>query len=308
MRVLMAGGTGLIGRAFTKELVSAGHEVVLLTRRDAPTAPLGVTCVQWDGMVLPGGSRLIEDCDAVVNLAGQSIAGDNVASILFRRWTKAVKRDILGSRLRVGEALARGIEASTRKPAVLLQASAVGYYGADVRTPTDEQAPAGKDFLGRVCIAWEGTTARVQGLGVRRVVLRTGVVLSPAGGVLPMVALPFRLFAGGRLGDGRQPFPWIHLRDQVRAMRHLLEHETAEGPFNLVAPTLVTNSDLARALAAAMHRPNWLPVPGFALDALLGEKASLVLRGQAALPARLQAHGFTFEFPEISAALRDLLA
>jgi hypothetical protein len=307
MRVLMTGGTGLIGRALTSELVAAGHAVTILTRRPEGHLPGGAEYVAWDGSTLAEASRLVEQCDAVIHLAGQSIAGENTFSILFRRWSPGVKREILASRLRAGEGLLRAIEGAHSKPKVFLQSSAVGYYGADVRYPVDETAPPGEDFLARVCVAWEQSSARVEAWGMRRAILRSGVVLSSEGGVLPMVALPFRFFAGGRLGDGRQPFSWIHVHDEARAIRFLLEDSGASGAFNLVAPHLITNADLAHTLSPALRRPGWLPVPAFALRALLGEKASLVLQGQQVLPRRLESLGFSYSFPRIEPALHDLL-
>jgi len=307
MRVLMTGGTGLIGRRLTKELLDAGHAVVILTRRPAGHSPGGANVVTWDGSSPAEGSRLIEQCDAVVHLAGQSIAGESTFSILFRRWSPKVKREILASRLRAGEGLLRAIEGARSKPKVFLQSSAVGYYGADVRSPVDETAPPGEDFLARVCVAWEQSSARVETWGMRRAIVRSGVVLSSEGGVLPMVALPFRFFAGGRLGDGRQPFAWIHVDDEARAIRFLLEMDSASGAFNLVSPHPVTNAELARSLSSVLRQPGWLPVPAFALRALLGEKASLVLQGQQVLPRRLEALGFTFSFPHVEPALQNLL-
>jgi len=191
---------------------------------------------------------------------------------------------------------------------VLIQASAVGFYGADTdNTRITEDALAGSDFLARVCVDWEASTASAELLGVRRAVIRTGVVLAAAGGALPRMALPFRFFAGGRIGSGRQWTPWIHIADEIAAIRFLLENDAASGIFNLTAPNPVTNAELSRALGRAMHRPALFPVPSIALQLVFSEMASVLLGGQRAVPDRLLSFGFQFQFTEIDSALQDLL-
>jgi hypothetical protein len=203
--------------------------------------------------------------------------------------------------------VAAAIRQAAVKPRVLLQGSAVGYYGPSGDSVVTEEHPPGDDFLARVCIDWERSTAEVEGWGVRRALLRTGIVLARGGGALPKMALPFRLFAGGPLGDGRQWVPWIHLADEVGAIRFLLEAEGARGPFNLSAPEPVQNRDLARALGEALHRPSLLPTPSFALHLALGEMAGMVLEGQRAVPRALEGLGYAFRFPALGPALHDLL-
>jgi len=190
---------------------------------------------------------------------------------------------------------------------MLLQASAVGIYGPHGDEIIDENAPLGTDFLSHVAVDWEASTAIVDTLGVRRVVVRLGVVLSADNGALPRMVLPFRFFAGGPLGHGRQRFPWIHLADVANALRFLLEHEEAQGVFHLTAPAPPTNAEFARALGRVLKRPSWLPVPAFALRLLFGEMATVLLDGQNAVPQRLQALGFHFRYGEMEAALRNLL-
>ena len=192
-------------------------------------------------------------------------------------------------------------------PRALLQGSAVGYYGDCGDEVVEETHPPGDDFLARVCVEWEASTAEVAALGVRRPVLRTGIVLSDEGGALPRMALPFRLLAGGPLGSGRQWVPWIHVADEVGAIRFLIERDGADGPFNLTAPTPLTNRDFSRALGRALSRPSFAPAPGFALRFLLGEMADAVLHGQRAVPRRLLELGFVFRYPEAAGALGDLL-
>jgi uncharacterized protein (TIGR01777 family) len=183
----------------------------------------------------------------------------------------------------------------------------VGYYGDGGDQVLTESSPPGDDFLARVCVEWEASTAEVASLGVRRPVLRTGIVLSMEGGALPKMALPFRLMAGGPMGGGRQWIPWIHIADEVGAIRFLIEHADADGPFNLTAPEPVTNRDFSHALGRALSRPSFAPAPGFALRFLLGEMADALLHGQRAVPRRLLDLGYAFRYPEVSTALRNLL-
>jgi uncharacterized protein (TIGR01777 family) len=303
MRVLITGGTGLIGGTLTRELGEAGHEVVVLTRDPAKARPTrGVRAVAWDAATPGGWGELVDAGTAIVNLAGESI-GEG-------RWTAEKKRRIRESRVKASEAVAAAIAAAIAagraKPRVLLQGSAVGFYGPRGQEKVTEADPPGDDFLARVCRDWEAATAGVEALGVRRALLRTGVVLAHEG-ALPKMVLPFKMFAGGPVGDGRQGFPWIHLADEVGAIRFLLDHDQANGPFNLTAPNPVSNRELARALGRVLHRPSFLPAPGFALRAVLGEISEMLLGGQYAVPKHLLELGYRFRFPQIEDALRDLL-
>lgn len=300
MKVIITGGTGLIGRALAAELVAVGYEVVVLSRNPhrARGLPPGVRLESWDGRTAHGWGPLADGAYAIVNLAGENIAGG--------RWTAERKRRIRQSRLDAGQAVVEAVRAAERRPAVVVQASGIGYYGPRGDEEVTEDFPPGEDFLGRLAVEWEASTAPVEPLGVRRVVIRTGVVLSREGGALPRLALPFRFFLGGPLGSGRQWVPWIHIADEVRAIRFLLEKEDARGPYNLAAPHPVTNRELARALGEALRRPAWLPVPAPALKVLLGEMSAVLLTGQRALPRRLQDAGFPFRFPHIQIALPNL--
>lgn len=301
MRVIITGGTGMIGRALAAALGSAGEEVIVLSRRPGEVAglPDGVRVVQWDAGTAEGWGSLADGAEAIVNLAGESIASG--------RWTAERKRRIQQSRVKAGRAVVQAVEAAREKPRVVIQASAVGYYGPRGDEEVTEDTPPGSDFLSQVCVDWEASTESVEALGVRRVVLRTGVVLSAAEGALPPMLLPFRFFVGGRLGSGRQWVPWIHLADEVAAIGFLLEAEAAKGVFNLAAPQPVTNAELSRLVGRVLRRPALLPAPAFALRVLLGELATVVLDGQRAVPKRLQELGFAFRYPEIEGALRDLL-
>jgi hypothetical protein len=305
MHVVITGGSGLLGRALSRSLVADGHRVTVLSRRpDAARLPPGVGVRGWDAQTAFGWTGLIEEADALVNLAGENLAG---SGILPQRWTPERKTLLRESRLGAGRAVIEALTAAARRPGVLVQASGVGYYGPRGDEPVAEGEPAGEDFLARLSVDWERSTAAAEALGLRRVVVRTGVVLSPHGGALPRLVLPFRLFAGGPLGTGRQWVPWIHVADEVAAIRFLIDTPAASGAYNLAAPAPVTNAELGRAIGQALGRPSLLPTPAFALRAVLGEVAEVVLTGQRAVPERLQALDFGFRFPALGPALGDLL-
>ncbi len=302
MKVIISGGSGLIGRALTSELVAAGQEVFILSRRPdrVQDLPEGALALGWDGRTSHGWGPLVDGETALVNLAGENVGGG--------RWTAARKRRIEESRMDAGRALVEAIGKARVKPRVLLQSSAVGIYGSRGDESLTETSAAGDDFLARVCLAWEASTASVAADGLRHVVLRTGVVFSRDGGALPKLLLPFRFRVGGRLGSGRQWVPWIHLQDEVGAICHLLESDSAQGSYNLASPQPVTNLQLTEELSRQLRRPAWMPAPAFALRLLLGEMAEMVLGSQRAVPARLQEAGFTFRYPHLAGALEDLLA
>ena len=300
MRVVITGGSGLIGSEVARDLGSAGHEVVILTRDPTKVAlPPNTRAVQWDGKTASGWSSLLDGDTGILHLAGESIAAG--------RWSDVKKRRIRESRVESGQAVLAAIRQATEKPRVLLQGSAVGYYGPCGDEVVTESHPPGRDFLAEVCVEWEGSTAEAESLGVRRAQLRTGIVLSRKGGALPRMALPFRVMAGGPLGNGRQWFPWIHIADEVAAIRFLLEREDARGPFNLSAPHPLTNRQFSSALGRALRRPSLAPAPGFALRLALGEMADMLLHGQRAVPHRLLELGYAFRYPEALPALRSLL-
>ena len=207
----------------------------------------------------------------------------------------------------IRQAVVEAVERASVKPRVVVQASGAGYYGPRGDEEILEDAPAGRDFLGRTAVEWENSTAPVESLGVRRAVIRSGVVLSTVGGAFSLMMLPFRLFVGGPFGSGRQWFSWIHIADQVRAIRFLIENDAPNGPFNLAAPGPVTNADFGRTLGRVLRRPSFIPAPAFALRLFLGEMSTVLLDGQRAVPRRLLDLGFNFCFPEVETALRDIL-
>jgi uncharacterized protein (TIGR01777 family) len=300
MRIVIPGGTGLIGRALAADLAADGHDVVILSRDPARAGapPPGARIAAWDARSAAGWAELADGAQAIVNLAGAGL-GD-------ARWTPARKAQIRESRSDAGRAVAEAVAAAAVKPGVVIQASAVGYYGPRGDEPATESDPAGSDFAAQVCRDWEASSAAVEAAGVRRALIRTGVVLATDGGALPKMALPFKLFVGGPVGSGRQWLSWIHLADEVAAIRFLIEHPEAAGPFNLSAPNPLTNRDFSRALGQALHRPALFPVPAFVLKLLFGEMSSVLLTGQRVIPARLEQLGFTFRYPSADAALAAL--
>lgn len=306
MRIIIAGGTGFIGSALVRSFAADSHEVIVLSRnpQTARDLPAGVRAVGWDAKTANGWGDLADGADAIINLAGESLKG---SGFLPSRWTKKRKQKILQSREDAGAAIVEAVRAAKRKPAMILQASAVGYYGPCGDEMVTEQSPPGSDFLGEVCTAWETSTHAVEAMGVRRVVCRIGLALSSGGGAFPLLALPFRLFAGNTFGSGQQYYPWIHFDDTIAALRYVVESPQAKGAFNISAPQPVTNRDFARTIGDVMRRPVWLPAPRFALQAALGELSTVVLDGQRAVPAALQNLGFEFKYPDLEQALRDLL-
>lgn len=307
MRVIITGGTGLIGRALAQSLAADGHEVIVLSRspqQKQDRLPAGVRVVQWDGRTAQGWGDLANGADAIVNLAGESIGG---TSFPPPRWTAARKQRILQSRLNAGAAVVEAVRNAKQKPRVVIQSSGVGYYGDGGDTLLSENSPAGSDFAARVCVDWEQATAPVEALGVRRVVMRTAVVLDMQNAAFNSLVLQSRLFAGGPLGSGRQYFAWIHRDDMVRAIRFFIENPETSGVYNVGAPSPVTNREAIRALGRILRRPAFLGVPAFALRLLLGEVSDVVLYGQRVSAARLQEAGFSFQYTDFEAAARSLL-
>lgn len=305
MRIIITGGTGLIGRALSAELVQAGYEVIILSRNPGRRSviPQGVTVAGWDGQTDRGWIELAEGAMAIVNLAGESLAGK---SLMTMRWTPKRKREILSSRVQAGSAVVDAVRNAEHKPLLIVQASAVGYYGPRGNELITEGEGAGQDFMADICVNWEASTALVENLGVRRVVIRLGIVLSREGGALPKQIVPFRLFIGGPIGSGQQGYPWVHISDVCRAIRFLIETPSAKGIFNLCSPQPVTNVEFGRALGHSIHRPSWLPIPALVFKVAFGEAATVLLDGQKAYPQRLLNLGFKFQYPEIGAALNNL--
>ena len=296
MRIIFAGGSGFLGRALQARLTRDGHSVGVLTRHPNPARP---DHVGWspDGK---GGAwaAALDGAHAVVNLAGEGIAD--------RRWNEARKQALRDSRLLATRSIVTALRQVPNPPGVLINGSAVGYYGAHGDELVTEATPPGSDFLSDLCVNWEREAEQASG-AARVAIVRTGLVMHPDGGALGAMLLPFRLGLGGPIGSGRQYMPWIHLDDWVSLVVSLMDTGVARGAFNATAPQPVTNADFTRALGRALKRPALVPMPGFGLRLLVGEFADSVLTGQRAIPARAEEMGFQFRFREVGPALRDLV-
>ncbi|GAB4266210.1 MAG: TIGR01777 family oxidoreductase [Candidatus Promineifilaceae bacterium] len=305
MRIIITGGTGLIGRPLSTKLAAAGYEVIILSRNpDKHDLPKEIQAVKWDGKTAENWGHLADGAKAIFNLAGENISG---SGFIPSRWTPERKERIRQSRLMAGQAVTQAVAQATRKPEVVLQASGIDYYpaGDDLQT---EDSPPGDSFLAEVVTRyWEPATAEVEKIGVRRVIMRTGIVLAKEGGALPITVLPFKLFAGGPLGAGTQWWSWIHIVDVVRAMQFLMENEAATGPVNLVSPHPLTNKAFAVTIGQVLNRPAFVSAPAFALKLGLGEISTIVLDGRRVSCQKLLDLGFTFLFPDARSALADLL-
>ncbi|WP_342650543.1 TIGR01777 family oxidoreductase [Pseudomonas sp. REB1044] len=297
MHIVLTGGTGLIGRHLCRRWLSQGHRLTVWSR-DPAQVP------RHCGEGVRGIARLediasSDQVDAVVNLAGAPIAD--------RPWTASRRHLLWASRITLTEQLLAWLETREQRPEVLVSGSAVGWYGdGGERELTEASPPVKEDFASQLCIAWEETAQRAQALGLRVVLVRTGLVLAGDGGFLSRLRLPFKLGLGGPLGDGRQWMPWVHIEDHIALIDFLLQRTDASGPYNACAPEPVRNRAFAKALGRALHRPAILPVPALLLKAGLGELSTLLLGGQRARPARLLEEGFTFRFDDLQSALDDL--
>lgn len=302
MKVVIAGGTGFVGSALVETLLGRGDKVTLVTR--SPTA----ATQRWDGRVDarlwngrdPGPWVMaVSGADAVINLCGESVAGG--------RWTPERKLALIKSRVDSTRAVVKALAAADEKPMVFVNASAVGYYGATPAGDCPEDAAQGRDFLASLCGQWEREAAAADKLEVRVAMARFGVVLGTSGGALAKMLTPFKLGAGGPLGSGRQPFPWVHLEDAVGALLFAIDDAKLSGPFNVTAPQARTNAEFTKALGRALRRPAFLPAPGFALRLALGEMSTLLLDGQRAVPAKLVERGYRFRHPALDGALASLV-
>jgi uncharacterized protein len=301
MKIAIVGATGFVGSRLVEQLQTQGHQVKILTRNPGratsrfPQAEVvGYTPLQsgeWQ--------ESISGCDAVVNLAGEPIAE--------KRWTSVQKQTILDSRKLGTQKIVEAISQAEIKPQVLINASAIGYYGTSETAKFDETSPSGKDFLAEVCTAWETAAQAVTASGTRLVILRMGIVLGENGGALGKMLAPFSAFVGGPIGSGKQWFSWIHRDDVVKLIITAITDPQMQGVYNATAPNPVTMQDFAHTLGNVMSRPSWLPVPNFALEAMLGEGAIVVLQGQQVIPTHTLAQGFSFQYPQLQPALTAIL-
>ncbi|MCX5722485.1 MAG: TIGR01777 family oxidoreductase [Nitrospirae bacterium] len=303
MHIIVTGGTGFIGRPLCASLSQEGHRVTLLTRRKEEaqrSCGSTVTAVEWNGKEAGVWEHCLEGADAVINLAGAPIAD--------ARWSDARKRLLTESRVLTTRLLVEALSRRSSKPRILISASGIGYYGASDDRLLDEGAARGQGFLADLCLAWEAEALRAAEFGVRVVTLRTGMVLERDGGALPKMLLPFRLFVGGPIMPGTQWVSWIHRRDHIGLIQWLLAMPSVSGPVNAVAPEAVTMNRFCKVLGQVLHRPSWLPLPGFALHMAMGELGTLMTTGQRVNPAKALSGGYVFRYPTLEPALRAILA
>ncbi len=297
MRLVIAGGSGFIGSALCHRLSEQDHSLTLLTRSQSPSSVSpNKKWITWEPGSAGAWEGAIDQADGIINLAGEPIAA--------KRWTEAQKEKIRSSRINTTRALVAAIAKAKEKPKFLLNASAIGYYGPHGDETLTEDAKPGNDFLSEVCTAWEAEARKAEGYGLRVIRLRTGIVLGKGGGALSKMVPPFKLFAGGPLGDGKQWMSWIQLEDEVGLIQFLLENPNANGAVNATAPNPVTMKEFCKTLGQVLHRPSWAPVPSFALRLLLGEMADMLLTGQRVLPAQAQKLGYSFRYPTLYEALQ----
>lgn len=299
MKIVLAGCTGFIGSVLVEELLKEKHELYLLTRNPDTKKDDRVYFLKWDAESVEGWASEVDGADAVINLTGESIAD--------KRWTDAQKKKIVESRVLSTRVIVDAILKSKKKPAVYINASAVGYYGAVPDGEVIEETKAGDNFLAKTCLAWEAEAKRGDVEGVRAVQLRIGVVLEKDGGALKKMIPPFKLFAGGPLGSGKQWMPWIHRDDVIEIIKFALSNKNISGPINTTAPNPVRMKEFCQELGKALDRPSWAPVPSIALKVLLGEMADMLLGGQKAVPEKLLKEDYQFKYSEIDKALKAIL-
>ena len=299
MKLVIAGASGFIGSMLVQRLWQRGDALVLLSRkRQSPAADPNTKWLVWEPGQPGGWEESIDGSDGIVNLAGEGIAE--------KRWTERQKEIIRSSRIDSTRALVHAIAKAKAKPKFLINASAVGYYGArGEETLTEESAP-GKDYLARLCVAWEEEARKAQDHGVRVALVRTGIVLAKRKGALAKMVPPFKSFIGGPLGSGTQWMPWIHIEDEIGLILFLMENANAQGSFNAASPNPVTMEEFCKVLGKVLNRPSWASVPASALTLLLGEMADMVLAGQRALPKAAEKLGYNFKYPTITEALESL--
>ncbi|RFU62989.1 TIGR01777 family oxidoreductase [Peribacillus glennii] len=299
MKIAISGGSGFIGTALTKALLKEKHELFILTRNpDRKNSSKSVQYVQWLADAAKPEAHL-EGLDVFINLAGESLNSG--------RWTSERKRRIVESRVQSVNEIARILSLLEKQPETVINASAIGFYGtSEVEEFTEDTNSPGNDFLARTVNLWEKEASKVKPFTSRLVLARFGVILGKKEGALPRIAMPYKLFAGGKIGSGRQWMSWIHIEDVVRALMFCINDKDIQGPVNFVAPTPTKMDSFGRNVAEVLHKPHWFPVPSFLLKTVLGEMSVLVLEGQKIVPEKLVSHGFTFAYPELKPALEDL--
>lgn len=298
MRIVIAGGTGFIGQKLTDALIEAGHEVLILTRKEK--APAGkISYVKWLEESASPESQ-IGNADVFINLAGVSINNG--------RWNAAHQKQIYDSRMEATDELLRIISVLPKKPSAFINASAIGIYPSSFSAVyTEASLETAKDFLGKTVHDWEERAKQAESYSNRMAFMRFGVVLGNEGGAFPLMSLPYKFFAGGTVGSGKQWVSWVHITDVVRSILFVIEKENIHGPVNVTSPSPVRMKDFGKTIGAVLHRPHWLPVPSLMMKLALGQKSTLVLEGQHVIPEVLTEEGFQFMFPSLRLALEDLL-
>ena len=304
MKIAITGATGLVGSRLVAQLNKAGHQILVFTRNSSKaektfpaSAFSNLEIVQYTPQQSGEWQQSVSGCDAVINLAGEPIA---------ERWSPSQKQAIMESRQLGTRRLVEAIAMAAQKPQVLVSGSAIGYYGTSETKVFDENSDSGNDFLAQVCQNWEAEAEKVKEYGVRLVIFRIGIVLANGGALGKMIG-PFKMFAGGPIGSGKQWFSWIHRDDLVNLLCRAVEDRTMSGVYNATAPNPVRMGELCQTLGEAMNRPSWLPVPDFVLEILLGDGAIVVLEGQQVLPKQTQQIGFDYKYPELKPALADIV-
>ena len=301
LKVAIFGGTGFIGRSLTQELLSNGYQVFVVSRNIGESDAIvgnGYQIIQWQNTYALSSINELKDIEVIINLSGESIGN--------RRWSDSVKQEIHASRIRTTKAIVSAINDGFIQPKVLINASAVGYYGPHKDEEITETGEAGQDFLAEVCRDWENEVNRVATNFTRVVITRIGVVIGNEGALSRMV-LPFKFYFGGPLGTGKQWLSWIHIQDLTRLIRFVIEHTELNGPINATAPNPVTMRDFSNILGDVLAKPSWLPVPEFLLKVVLGQMSEMLLLGQRVVPQKAGEAGFEFKFPKLRLALEDVL-
>lgn len=300
MKILITGGTGFVGTKLTSRLIQDGHAVTILTRslRGAKGASTGISYLEGDPTRKGPWQESIKNHDAAINLAGASI---------FSKWTEEHKKAIRESRVNTTQNIVEGIPSQSQKQFTLFSTSAVGYYGFCGDEELVEDSPPGNDFLARIAKEWEGEALKAREKGARVVITRFGIVMGEKGGALSQMIPLFKKYIGGPIGSGKQWFSWVHIKDLAEAFAFLLKHPEISGPVNVCSPKPVRNKDLAKALGKALHKPSFIPAPGFMVKLVLGEFGSVILEGQRVIPRKLLENAFVFQYPDIHEALQGIV-
>ncbi len=300
MKILITGGTGFVGTQLTSRFIQDGNEVTILSRsgKRPEKGPTGISYLQGDPTKKGPWQEAIKNHDATINLAGASI---------FAKWTEEYKRVLRESRISTTRNIVEGVPSDPSKKITLFSTSAVGYYGFCGEEELTEESPHGEDFLAQMAVEWEGVALKAKDKGARVVITRFGIVLGEKGGALGQMTPLFKKYIGGPIGSGKQWFSWVHIKDLAEAFAFLIKHPEISGPVNVCAPSPVRNRDLAKALGKVLHRPSFMPAPGFMVKLVLGEFGSVILEGQRVIPKRLLESGFAFQYPEIDKALQEIV-